>query len=94
MNYLLGFGARNINILRPSSFAGFSMTATSEHASAKRFIFSRPISEWPISRPLKRMDTLTLSPCLINLRALLSLVLKSCVSIFKESLTSFMSTMC
>ena len=91
-NYLLVFGARNISIFLPSSFAGFSTTAVSLQASANRFIVSRPISGCPISRPLKRIETLTLSPCLINFRALLSFVLKSCVSILRESLTSLIST--
>ena len=94
LDYLFDFGARNIIMLRPSSFAGFSTLANSWQASANRVMISVPSSGCPSSLPRKRIVTLTLSPPLMNFCVWFSLVLKSCVSILRESRTSLISTIC
>ena len=75
-------------MLRPSIFGALSIVPNSEQASTKRKISVWPSSGCAISRPLNLTDTLTLSPPLRNLMALLTLVSKSCTSIFSDRRTS------
>ena len=49
-------------MLRPSKPGRDSTTASSSNSSVTRFIRSRAMSRWTISRPRKRMRTRTLAP--------------------------------
>src|SRR3989449_4246963 len=83
------FGAKTIDMLRPSSFGSCSILATSLSSSATRSSTARPRSMWAICRPRYIMVTLTLLPSCRNSRACRVLNAKSWSSIPGRYFTSF-----
>src|SRR5438552_9028202 len=71
------FGARTIDMLRPSSFGSCSILAMSFSSLATRSSTARPRSMWAICRPRYIMVTLTLLPSCRNSRACRVLKAKS-----------------
>src|SRR5882762_1202113 len=63
------FGARTIDMLRPSSFGSCSILPMSFNSSATRSSTSRPNSMWAICRPRYIIVTFTLLPSARNSRA-------------------------
>src|SRR5438552_803094 len=67
--YEFYFGAKTIDMLRPSSFGSCSILAMSFSSPATRSSTARPRSMWAICRPRYIIVTLTLLPSCKNSRA-------------------------
>src|SRR5438309_9164794 len=67
--YECHFGAKTIDMLRPSSFGSCSILAMSFSSLATRSSTARPRSMWAICRPRYIIVTLTLLPSCKNSRA-------------------------